>query len=239
MTDDSHKIAESIRSGRYFEDARAWYQAVYIGPISERTFFLIIATLAAATAFIAIISVFSLMPLVSRPAIIIPAQSSAEDVVPRLTNLREKRQNAQEAVAQFFVLQYVAAWERYSAEMLQENALFVHAQSDEATYNAYLAQYDASNPQSPTVKLGHEGSVDISVQAVRMNFKGDGGTAEVDFTSETSSGTTPEKTRWTATLKYRYTEMGIDMVDNAKTGAGETTFRDPKFQVVGYAVEKK
>jgi hypothetical protein len=33
--------------------------------------------------------------------------------------------------------------------------------------------------------------------------------------------------------------MGIDMVDNAKTGAGETTFRDPKFQVVGYAVEKK
>ncbi len=239
MTDESHKIADSIRSGRYFEDARAWYQAIYIGPVSERSFFLIIAALASVTALLAIVSVFSLMPLTSRPAIIIPSQSSAQDVVPRLTNLRQNREDPQQAVAQFFVLQYVAARERYAAATLQENALFVHAQSDEATYNAYLAQYDASNPQSPTVKLGRQGVVDIEVQAVRMDFKGDGGTAEVDFTTESSGLAAPEKTRWTAMLKYRYTEMGIDMVDNTQTGAIENTFRDPKFQVVGYAVEKK
>ncbi len=254
MVEDTPKIAESIRSGRYFSEARGWYQAVYIGAISERTFFLIIAVLAGFVACVSILSLVRLMPITTRPAVVIPVTERFDEVLRHMAPLRGGTKDAATAVEEFFVLQYVLARESYGAQGFQANVRFVRGQSDPATYNAYAQEQDVSNPQSRAALLGQEGQRVITLQSIQVNADKvlqplppvdatgvaasvDTHTARVRFTAETAGGTSPTKSQWTAQIKYHYTKLDVAAIKNDKIGGMDTHITDPEFQVVSYVVE--
>ncbi len=87
MTEDYKKIAESIRSGKYFTEARGWFETVYISPVSERSFFLIIAILAGFTALFGIVAMSRLLPITKREAVLVYAGARPEEVQMSLVSL--------------------------------------------------------------------------------------------------------------------------------------------------------
>lgn len=247
MANDNAEIAESIRSGRYFSDARAWYRAVYIGPISERTFFLIIALIAGLVAVFSVKAVMNLMPMHSKLQLVLPQRG--EERVPRLVKLKQSAsQTAADALERYFVLRYIDAREGYSAQLFAENALFVYGQSDQATYNAYYAA--AENPQGFAATLGELGVRRVTVKGVKVDHEkpqrdGQGklvdgglvkGSARVRFSTDTLSGDALTTEQWVATISYHYTPLMTQTVEDPKTGVEETKIQDPKFQVVSYGV---
>ena len=199
MTEDYKKIAESIRSGKYFGDARGWYEAVYIGPISERSFFLIIAVLAVFVAVFGVVSVKRLMPITKHQAILIYGGERAEEVQASLVELAPKRIPMNPAIAQFFVATYVQLRESYDSRAFTANARFIRGQSDKAAYAAYAAAYDPDNAASPFAEMGDLGQRQVVLDSVtiktietpdhspgRMN-------ATVVFTTESTGVATPTK----------------------------------------------
>ncbi len=101
---DEHKqVAEMIRRETYFKEARAWYQTIYIGPIPERTFFLIIALLSGFIAITAILALIDFMPLTSRPRILV-SNDRLEEAIPSADRIRPKGGSVNGSLMRFFVI---------------------------------------------------------------------------------------------------------------------------------------
>lgn len=236
MSEDAKKIAESIRTGRYYEEARSWYSAVYIGPVSERTFFLLVAILSTVVALAAISAAFSLVPLTTKPAIIVPASDRADEVVMSLVQLRESKADIDDSMKEFFVTRYVTSREGYAAASYAINSNFVRAQSDEGTYTDYAEHYLLPNPQSPAGILGANGMRIVTIKSVDVGGRGKTGTAKVKFSTELKGVDDPTKTQWTAKLDFNYTDLKAETVTNPETHKKELKVTDPQFQVVKYVL---
>lgn len=239
MVEQDKQIAESIRNGAYFVQSRAWYETLYIGPISERTFFLIIAILAGLVAFFSLSAVLRLMPLTNRDPVLVYASDRPDDVYMSLIPLTEKNQHVNSGIVQFFVTQYVIAREGYFSQTFNANARFVRAQSDAAAYNAYATTYSPTNAASPFAGLGEYGQRLVTIRSVRIGRSDDGtGSAEVNFTAETKGGEAPSTTSWTAKLTYTYNELTTEETIDPKTGKKDLRITDPHFQVVNYVLQQ-
>ncbi|MES2983768.1 MAG: VirB8/TrbF family protein [Pseudomonadota bacterium] len=232
MDDEAQKISEMMRKGTYFDEARAWYQAVYIGPISERSFFLLIAALSVVVAIASLIAVNSMLPLVSRPGLLIRSGPRIDDIIPRLEVLKEPEKSLTSSLLRFFIVHYVAAREGYSVSTYGSGAAFVRAQSNDAVYGAFSKAFTATNPTSPAATLGATGARNITVTAIQINTNTSPMSAEVDFTAETTGSSAPVKTRWTARMQYTYTDLAV--VDPQGESSDEVEFQDPHFQVISY-----
>lgn len=239
MPEPDKHIAESIRSGAYFVQARAWYGALYIGPISERTFFIIIAFLAVLVAFFSVSGMMRLLPITDRNPVLVYATDRPDDVYMSLLPLAKVREPVSPAILQFFVTQYVIAREGYYSQTFAANARFVRAQSDVNAYNAYATAYSPTNPQSPMASLGEFGQRLVTVYSVQISPIVEGkGTANVIFSAETRGGEVSSTTNWTAKLDYIYKELITKPIDNPKTGNQDLQIIDPQFQVVNYVLQQ-
>ena len=153
---EQQEIAQLIRSGAYFDETKKWYQTLYIAPISERTFFLLIAGLAVMVGIAGIMAVLLLLPVVERPAILISNPRMSE-VALDLRHMRAPSKTVGEGVRDFYLKQYVFMRESYDKVNYPKDYAFVRANSDEPSFAAYAQGFDPSNPQSPLVTLGEYG----------------------------------------------------------------------------------
>ncbi len=240
MDGPSPHIAERIESGEYFKRARVWYQTVYVAPISERSFFLIIALFAGIIALCGFIAVMRLMPMTERPGILIRGEN-IDDAVPQISKLRERGGDVNQALINFFVATYVERRESYAAEEYDVNYRFIHAQSDTPTFEKYVAGYDRANPESPAARLEQTGQRVVTIRSINIspitNFE-EPAVATIEFTTRIDGRDSESRTNWTATLQFIYTDLQvIDGVD-PKTGKKIEASQDPQFKVVDYVLTK-
>ncbi len=242
MVEDDKKIAESIRNGTYYAQARDWFETMYIGPVSERSFFLIIAVLSGFIALFSVSSVMRLMPLDKREPILIRAPENYDDIEMTLVKIGEPREAVNPALSYFYVTQYVIARESFYASTFTANAKFVRAQSDSASYTAYAQSYDPANPASPFAALGDGGQRQVNIDNVRMHAPEKGSnqyTAEVNFTVDTVVNQQETKSRWTAQMNYIYTQITPELVTDPETKQKVLSVNDPQFQVVNYVLAQR
>jgi type IV secretory pathway component VirB8 len=240
MNDSSEQaeVTDAIRSGAYFEQSRDWYRTIYIGPIPERTFFLIIALLAGLVAVGSVIALMAFLPITERPPIVL-ANNQINDVVPQISHIKpNKSAPLNPALMNFFVLNYVTIYETYNAKDYAANFNFIQAHSDAATFAQYATAYGSTNPQSPAAILGATGERDVTIDSIDINDKVDPHTAKVNFTTELVGIPTANKTRWTATIQFYYSDLTVTEGKDPTTGETTTTIKDPQFQVVNYAVSQ-
>ena len=237
MDTHSKQIAEMVQSGEYFKRSRAWYRALYIAPIAERSFFLLIAGLAGFTALLSIIALGGLMPLVDHPAILL-STPHVDDVVPRLTKLAEKDQPMSQELMKFYVTSYVQSREGYDSKFYPIFYHFIQAQSDKPTFEKYQALYDRSNKQSPAAMLGATGKRLVTIDSITLKTDTDPKLAIVQFTTQIEGGESTARTHWTANLQFYYSDLVVTPTKNADTGEEGFSTQDPQFQVVDYALTK-
>ena len=241
MTEDYKKIAESIRNGKYFGDARGWFEAVYIGPISERTFFLIIAILAGFVALFGLMAVSQLLPLTKHEPILIRAGERPYETQKSLVQLAPHHAAPNPGISNFLLARYVQLRESFDSRTFTNDARFIQANSSADAYNAYVAAYNPASPQSPFAALGDLGQRLVSVDYVQRISGAPQGQdrAVVVFSTNTVGVTNPATTQWTATLDYIYTDLVTKTVKDPKTKELELEVTDPHFQVVNYVLQEQ
>ncbi len=283
MSPEEKRLAESIRSGKYFESARDWFHAIYIGPISERTFFLIIALLSAVIAVTSIVALFSLLPLTDKRPILVYAGDRPEETLKKLVQIKTVQQPLNPSLKKFFVAQYVKLRESYYYSTYLSSAHFIHQHSVGDVYTKYITQNDVVNPSSSAARLGEHGQRVVTIDLVTVEDvvnadnlgeagkldkagnpikesnpanaanldKADGlgkadktdkpveSLATVQFSTHEVGSDNENKTRWTARIKFSYTDMHVSEAKNPQTGKIEVSTTDPKFQVLSYELEQK
>lgn len=235
MAQDSEQLAEAVRSGEYFEQSRAWYRTVYIGPISERSFYLVVVIIAVLIALMAALALKLFLPVTSRPGILI-GNERLFDTMPRLVPLRDKGSDMDRSLVKFFIANYVTKRESYAEGDYVSNYLFVRAQSDEATFAQYASVYNSANPNSPAAILGSNGQRVVTLQGFESDFNTPVATARVSFSTELQGIEGGSRANWTAEIKYRYTPLVVTPTIDSTTGRESYRTQDPSFQVVNYVL---
>ena len=237
MSGKPNELTELIKSGEYYRRAHEWYRAIYIGPISERSFFLIIALMAVTVSAMGFAALMYILPITDRPAIMV-TNSRIDDAVPRISRLRPERAELNESLQEFFLENYVARREGYSATQYDGNYRFIQAQSDEASFADYAARYDRNNLNSPAAILGSIGSRVVTVNAINIDTSTEPHVAWVSFSTDIVGINNGSHANWTAVLKYYYTEMMVTSVENPITHVELYETQDPQFKVVHYELKQ-
>jgi type IV secretory pathway component VirB8 len=237
MAEDNRKIAESVRNGEYFEQARGWFQAVYIGPISERSFFLLVAILSGVIAVCSALSVLRMMPLTSKIPVVVHAPEDYAGKSLKIKPLGNEGDSVNNAMLKHLVSNYVVAHEGYNSRTLISDGMIVYSNSSPDIYAAYQAAADPQNPQSYFARLGQVGQRIIEIKSVSTSGDGEG-RAKVVFTSQYKGVEDNQKTRWTAKLNYTYTGVQTDIVYDEESRQEVLQATEPKFQVTKYELEQ-
>lgn len=235
MKSDDHEATELMRSGAYYDQARKWYKTLYIGPIAERSFFLIVASLAGIVGIVGFFAFVGLMPVTERPGILI-ANPRIDDTVPNVIRLRNGGEPMNDALRRYYVVQYVLSRESYDAANFAKNSRFVTAYSAGPVAEAYVAAVGPTNPRNPAALLGAYGKRQVGIQSVVVNAGADPQTATVKFSTDLVGVGNSTRTQWTATLQFYYSDAVATNVADPETGAETVSMQEPTFQVVNYAL---
>ncbi len=235
ISKEQQEVAELVRSGAYFDEARAWYQALFIGPISERTFFLIIAILAGLVGIAGIVAVVSLLPITERPAVMV-ANARLDETALDLIRMRKQYEPVNPAMRKFYIKQYIERRESYDAVRYPKHYAFIHAHSDDPTFAAYSDTYNPENPQSFLNVLGERGRRWADVRSVEVNEAVEPKVATVRFSTETLVNEMSTITQWTAVIGFYYSDLAVTPVVDPATGELSTQTQEPVFQVVSYVL---
>lgn len=237
MTPDDKEASELIRAGRYYDEARRWYTALYISPITERSVFLGLSLLAGIVALLGFLALGGLTPLTDRSPVMI-ANPRMDDTIPNLIRLRAKGDNVREALRDYYVQQYIYSREQYLADTYRMNNLFVTGHSQDEAASSYAAAVASTNPQSPVNSLGAYGKRTVRILSMDIREAGDEATAQVRFSTETSGLGNIVKSQWTATLRFYYSGGEITETVDPQTNRTRVTVQEPIFHVSNYAATK-
>lgn len=232
---DEQDASELIRQGGYYQQARQWYTALYIGPISERSFFLVIGFLALLVGILGFVAVMGLTPLTDRPQLIV-RNDRINDTIPSLTRLRAKGEDVNVALRTYMVKQYVISREDYHVETHAKNVAFVINHSDAGSAASYAATVGADNPRNPTALLGAYGTRSVVITNVSFTQVDGQPRALVRFSTELGGSAPAGKTQWTATIDFNYSDAVVTETTDPETGEEKASLQQPTFQVVNYVL---
>ena len=210
----------------YFDDARRWDQDRLKTAERSKRVAWTVAVLASTVAIAASAAGAALAPLKSvEPYVVRVIQTTGSvDVITGLTGGRGVTYN--EAVSKSFLAQYVRAREGYLPPAAQENFQFVTILSTPDEQQRWADLYRATNPQSPQVLVGPDGSATVTIRNITfINDK----VANVRFSKTVRLGQEVKVTDWIATLTFAYTKAPMLESDRIRNPLG--------FQVDSYRAD--
>lgn len=221
MSKEQKEIAEKIRDGSYFEDAREWYARKYLYPVTERT---LLVFLAGITGFLFFISTANLKHIIDSSSEPIPVVISVKDSTNQFSIIKplaNDQDTTQEAVARYLIIDYLKTREEYSpkdseAESLKRNLRKIKRSSSKSVLNQYKDYMSETNKYSPIIRFGNHTTRDIVIN--NFKFQGDdtsSGKATILFSAETNNHDKQQKSNWNAVIHFRLP----DIETIAKTGS--------------------
>ena len=148
-TEEYIEIAEKVRSGEYFRDARAMADLDMHDPMSERYVYIFITIFSLIITFVAIIAWQGLYPLRPRIPFIFATNDIAEDYPQIRSLLNYIGEKPDPAIRRFLAEHYVRIREDYDAALFDRNHNAVQSLSGEAAFNEYEKFILPLNPESP------------------------------------------------------------------------------------------
>ena len=239
MDPAQEELNKRIEDGSYFQHGRDWYNLMYIGPISERIFFIIITIIAAFIFVFAVSSVYNLLPIKPR----IPFVYRAKDFIgeiPKMVRFKEPNEPSNPALIKYYLNLYTSMRESYEEDKYILQWMFVKNYSDKRTFREFERSTNPNNPRSPIRRFGKYADVKVKVSSVTYNretlpYKG-----VVNFSTEViGSEQQRRKTNWTATIGFEYTDLTETDYFDERLQDYVLNFEEPKFKVVSYDVRER
>ncbi len=207
--DDYIQIAEKVRSGEYFREAKSMYDVSVNDPMSERYFYVFVTTVALLTLMFSVMAVRELYPL-KRPVPFIYALNDVLEDLPSITPLRSSyQQTTDEAVLFFMAKTFVAHYEGYNINLLERNYGGIEHHATPEVFAGYQRMIQTGNPDSPVVKYQrHTARIIDPVSVQRLLSPAN--TVEVVYDATLISAEGSSRSRHKATISYDYSGVEID-----------------------------
>lgn len=224
---DYQKIAEKVKSGEYFHEARLMYDDAVHDPMVERYWYLLITVLSAVILFIALGALQSLYPLKTPVPFIYSTQDIVEDL-PRINSLVVNKGEAPgEAMLRFLAGNYVSFRESYDIETFDRNINGIRSQSTQEVFDAFQRAIDTRNPESPITLYQRHSKRSITIVSFQRRSETE---ADVVFEALVSGRGPAKKSRWQANIAFSYSGIALD----DETGK----VKPLSFIVTGYNVKR-
>jgi len=202
-------IAEKVRSGEYFREARSMYDISSNDPMAERYFYVFVTTLALLTLLFAFYAMQSLYPL-SRNVPFIYALNDVLEDLPSIAPLKtDPRQSVDEAVLFFLAKTFITHYESYNINILERNYSGVEHYSTPEVFATYQTLLATSNPESPVMKYQRHSVRNINVLSTRV-LTSPADTLEVIYEGSVENQEGAQKTKFRATMGYKYSGVEFD-----------------------------
>jgi len=236
---DPAEVAAAIEDGSLFKEARDWYTAMYIGPISERVFFIVITSVAVVVCVMALLALAYLLPIKPR----IPFVYYTKDIVgriPTMTRFKEADEPSNPALIRYYLGALVTSYESYTEKKYFVNRSFMKYYGDEEMFAEYDRATNPSNPRSPIRTYGKYTEVKVNIENVTYERPATGpARGVVEFSTELVSPDSRKKTNWTATIGFYYTDLVAGDQIDPETGEITLSLQEPTFQAVSYDVKER
>lgn len=199
-------LSARIEGGDYYAQARDWYSLVYIGPISQRIFYIIVTSIAGVIFLMAFAALINLLPISPRVPFVIRANDIMNEV-PQIIRFKAANEEPNPALIRYYLRTYVTMRESYNWRQFLQLQAFVRSYTSGEEFREYQQAVSQNNPQSAIRRYGKFGELEVKIQNVRFNREVIPHQAEVDFSTILSRNAQQEKTNWTATIAFEYTEL--------------------------------
>ena len=200
------RIAEKVRTGEYFREARGMYDTAIHDPMAERYMYVFITSVAVCVLLIALIAVQGLYPLQSAVPLIYITHDFYEDI-PHVKSVQTyKNEDPGEALLRFLVKNYVIVREEYDIATFDRDVNSVKSQSSDDVYKEFQQFIDPHNPESPITTYQRHSKRRISVLKTRRLPDG----MEVIFQADVDSRTEVKRSHWRANLSFQYSGVELD-----------------------------
>jgi len=235
----SHEIiAEKLEDGSYYKEARQWYNVMYLSPISERIFFVILTITSGVIFIFGVMALIYLLPISPRVPFIYSAKNIAKEI-PVITRLRASKESTNPALIRYYLKVYAEMRESYSEDKFLLRREFVKVYSDPSVFNEYNRITHPDNPRSPIRRYGSFTDLKVQVKHITFDRSAQPYKGTVYFTTEEVGPTSSEATNWMATINFFYTDLVERDVIDPKTGEIALEYDEPSFQVVSYDVTER
>lgn len=218
-------IAEKVRSGEYFREAKRMYDITVNDPMAERYFYVFVTGVALLTFLCALFAAQSLLPL-SRSVPFVYMLNDVVDDLPSIAPLRTNpSQSVDEAVVDFLAKTFVEHYESYSIDKLERNYGGIESAASPEVFADYQRMLATSNPESPVIRFQRHSRRLIDIIAVRHPALAN--TLEVEYYATIYGPDAANRTRHKATLTYKFGGVSL----NEETGEAEPL----QFKVTSYS----
>jgi type IV secretory pathway component VirB8 len=203
------EIAEKVRTGEYFREARGMYDTMINDPMSERYLYILITTIAMAILVVSIYAAQQLYPLERSVPFIFNTNNIVDDL-PRMKSLVAfKGEDPSEALLRFLVKNYVTTRESYDIETFDRNTSGIKQQSSPQVFGEFQNFINPANPESPIVQYQRHSRRVITILATKRLEDQDYG-MEVYYDVTIENRTEVKKSRWQADIAFSYSGVELD-----------------------------
>tara|TARA_B100001123_G_scaffold430643_1_gene550963 strand:+ start:200 stop:943 length:744 start_codon:yes stop_codon:yes gene_type:complete len=235
---DMAKMREEIDSGEYFTESREWYSRIYVAPISQRVFFLIITAICSFIFVFAFMGIVNLLPIVDIRPFFYP--TTTDDMMNRrlrLEPLRQAREPINAAMQRFYLTQFVKNYEAYNESEYNTRRNFIYQYAVPEVFSTYDQQISPSNRNSPIRRYGKYAVLNITVQSVQYIEDSQPLTARVQFEQERVERNERERTNWMATISYEWSDLREENRYDDDKDNYVLDLVEPEFKVLSYQIQ--
>ena len=154
------------KAQKEIQDNKNWYKDRYQRVLVERRILIVITLAALACAFMTVLGIWQMTPLKSvEPFVIQVDQKSG--ITQTVDPLTARELTANEAINNFFLVQYIRAREAYNVNDLTRNYNIVRVMSEpNKVYRQFVHQAEPNNPASNAARLGGTGTRMVRLKSV-------------------------------------------------------------------------
>ncbi len=215
---------EKQNRDKYYREAESWSEDRTRDLTLSRKIAWIVAGVAGAIALFEAIALVFLVPLktVVPYTLLVDRQTG---YVEAINPLDRNVVSPDSALTRSFLVQYVTGRESFDIDSLNTTYRKVALWSADSARSRYIAEMQASNPQSPLAVLPRRAIV--QTQIISVSSLGESGSMVRFTTTRTDPGAQPQPPQyWAAIIKYRFSTAGMTADDRLVNPLG--------FQVTRY-----
>lgn len=180
MKEATKLISEDIESGKYFTEARSWFNKVHLQPLSEIFVMFIVLSALAFMLFTLLVNIYGVFPVTTKVKTVVFMPNTI-NYYPTLKKIGEKNKTTREVVAQYLCKRYVIAREAYDYPKLSSSYNFIFRSSSKQLFDEYYQALALSNPDSPIVLYKDQNTVTVDIN--EETIQTDNGTGVIKFTT--------------------------------------------------------
>jgi len=204
-------LADKVRNGEYFREARVMFDTSIHDPMSERYLYVLLTVVSIVVFYIAIQAQQDFYPLNSMVPIIINGDDNGEDLAHIQPLMQSRNDTPKMSMLRFLVKNYVKSWEEYDIQTFDRNAGSVKTQSSPELANQYNNFIDPHNPESPITLYQRHSKRKIEILSMREGPE----SMEVIFEAAVDSRSEIKKSRWRANISFQFGGLALDEKTNS------------------------